>query len=148
MSLKQQVYDELLEAMKAKDELKLNTLRMLKSEIMKLEVSGTKKEASDDDVMTLTKRLIKQRKDASEQYDKGGRPELAEKENKEAEILEKYLPEQMSEDEVLKVVEETIKEMGATSKADMGKVMGSVMGKLQGQADGKMVNQIVSKLLA
>lgn len=147
MSLKEQIQQDMTEAMKARDEIRLNTLRMLKAEVRKFELAETKKEAKDEDVIDIIQKQIKLRKDAAEQYRKGDRPELAEKEEKEAEILSQYLPEQLSEEEIKLIVEETIKEVDASSKADIGKVMGAVMPKVKGKADGKLVNQIVLKLL-
>jgi len=148
MSLKEQVQKDLIDAMKAKEEIKLNALRMLKAEIMKFEVAGSeKREAKDEDVIQLIGKQVKQRDDAAQQYKAGNRPELAEKEEKEAEILKNYLPAQMSEEEVKKIVEETIKETGASGKADLGKVMGAIMPKVKGKADGTLVNKIVQDLL-
>jgi len=147
MSLKDQIYTDLTEAMKAKDELKTSALRMLKAEIMKYEVSGADKESTDEVVTGIIQKQVKQRKDSEQQFRDGDRTEMAEKEAKEAEILMAYLPEQMSEDEVRKIVEEGIAQSGASSKADMGKVMGAIMPKLKGKADGKLVNQIVMQLL-
>jgi len=148
MTLKEQVQKDMIEAMKAKEEIRLGALRMLKAEIMKFEVAGTeKKEAKDEDVIQLIGKQIKQRDDAAEQYKAGNRPELAEKEEKEAGILKKYLPAQMSAEEVKKIIEDTIKELSATSKADLGKVMGAIMPKVKGKADGKLINQLVQQLL-
>lgn len=148
MSLKEQIYTDLTEAMKAKDELKTSALRMLKAEIMKFEVSGgPKKDATDEDVTSVIQKQVKQRKDSEEQFRAGDRAEMANKEAKEAEILMAYLPEQMSEDEVRTIIKEGIASSGAVSKADMGKVMGAIMPKLKGKADGKLVNQIVMELL-
>lgn len=148
MTLKEQIQKDMIDAMKAKEDIKLNALRMLKAEIMKFEVAGAeKKEAKDDEVIQLIGKQVKQRDDAAQQYRAGNRPELAEKEEKEAEILKKYLPAQLDEAEVKKVVEETIKEVGATSKADLGKVMGAIMPKLKGKADGKLINSLVQQLL-
>lgn len=147
MSLKNQIQADLSEAMKAKDETKVSALRMLKSAITNWEVKGERKEAKDEDIMPLVKKEIKQRRDSAQQYREGNRPELAEKEEKEIEVLEKYLPQQMSEEEIKKVVQEVIAELGASSKQDFGKVMGAVMGKLKGQADGGIVNKIVGEEL-
>jgi len=148
MTLKEQIQKDMIEAMKAKEEIRLGALRMVKAEIMKFEVSGTeKKEIKDDEVIQLIGKQIKQRDDAAQQFKAGNRPELAEKEEKEAEILKKYLPEQMSPEEVKKIIEDTIKELGATSKADMGKVMGAIMPKVKGKADGKLINSLVQQLL-
>jgi uncharacterized protein YqeY len=147
MTLKEKVQQDMTDAMKAKEEIKLSTLRMLKADIMKFEVSGVKKEATDEDVLSIIQKQLKQRKDAAQQFRDGGRNELAEKEDKEAEILQEYLPEQMGEDEIRAIVEGAIGETGASSKADMGKVMSAVMPKVKGKADGKLVNQIVMQLL-
>lgn len=147
MNLKEEIYNDLKESIKAKDELRTSTLRMLKSEIMKLEVSGAKKEATDDDIIGIIQKLIKQRYDAAQQYETGNRPELAEKEKKEAKILEEYMPRQLSRDEVLDIVKSTIAEVNAESMADVGRVMKAVMPKVKGMADGKTVNEIVQELL-
>lgn len=149
MSLKEKIQEDLTNAIKAQESTKVSTLRMLKAEIMKFEVSGgTKKEATDEDVLTILQKQVKQRKDAAQQYKDGGRNELAEKEEAEAEILQTYLPERMSEEQIKSIVQEAINQVGATSKADMGKVMGAAMPKLKGRADGKLVNQIVMQLLS
>ena len=149
MSLKDQIYQDLTEAMKARDEVKTSTLRMLKSSIMKFEVSGKEKaEASDEDVLVVLKREAKQRKDSIEQFENGGRADLADPEKAELAVLEKYLPEMMGEDQVREIVEATVAEVGASGPGDMGKVMGAVMGKLKGQADGTMVKEVVQKVLA
>lgn len=147
MSLKEQIQEDLTNAMKAKEEVKVSALRMLKSEIMKFEVSGAKKEAKDEDIITIIQKQVKQRKDSEEQFRNGGREEMADKEAAESKILEAYLPEQMSEEEVKEIVQATIQEVGATSKADMGKIMGAVMPKVKGKADGKMINKLVMDLL-
>ena len=132
--------------MKAKDEMTLSTLRMLKAEIMKYEVSGKDMEATDEVVIDLIKRSIKQRKEAAEGFEKGGNSEAAKKELDEIKILEKYMPEQMGEDQVKEIVKQTIDEMSAT-QSDFGKVMGAVMGKVKGQADGSVVSKCVKELL-
>ncbi len=148
MTLKEKIYSDLIEAIKAKKEAEVSTLRMLKAEIMKFEVSGgPKKDATDEDVISIIQKQVKQRKDSEQQFRDGGRAEMADTEANEAKILQTYLPEQMSEDEVRKIIEEGIADTGATSKADMGKVMGAIMPKLKGKADGKLVNQIVMQLL-
>ena len=110
MSLKEQIQTQMIEAMKARDAIKTGTLRMLKAEIMKFETSGSGKELTDEVVISIIQKQLKQRKDASEQYRAGNRPELADKEDAEAKILEKYLPEQMSEDEVRAIISATITE--------------------------------------
>jgi uncharacterized protein len=147
MSLKSQIQEDLTNSMKAQDALKTSALRMLKAEIMKFEVSGAKKEATDEAVITIIQKQVKQRKDSEEQFRAGDRQEMADKEAAEEKILSAYLPEQMSEEEVREIVKATIQEVGASSKADMGKVMGAVMPKVKGKADGKIINKLVMELL-
>lgn len=152
--LKEQIIKDLTEAMKAREELKLGTLRMLKAAIMTYEVSGADKIANDDVVTGLIKSGIKQRKDAAEGFKKGGNEISAQKELDEIKILEKYLPEQMGEDEIKKIAQETIAQLNAgpsepstALRPSFGKVMGAVMGKTKGKADGNMVNKAVKELL-
>ena len=148
MTLREQIQEDLTNAMKAREELKVSALRMLKADIMKFEVSGAKKEATDEDIIGIIQKQVKQRKDSEEQFRAGDRAEMADKESNEAKILMSYLPEQMSEDQVREIIKSTIQEIGVTSKADMGKVMGAVMPKLKGKADGKIINKIVMELLS
>ena len=123
--LKEQIISDLTEAMKAREELKLSVLRMLKADIMKYEVSGADMVATDEVVLDILKRSIKQRKEAAEGFTKGGNEEAAKKEISEIAYFEKYMPEQMGEEEVKKIVQETIDQMSA-GPADFGKVMGAV----------------------
>lgn len=149
MALKQQIQTELAQAMKDGDETKVSTLRMLKAAILKFEVSGSeKKDATDEDVLQILGKEIKQRRDSAEQFREGNRFEMADKEEKELEVLMEYMPPQLSEDELKKIVQETIDETGAQGMQDMGRVMGAVMGKVKGQADGNMVKEVVSAMLA
>jgi uncharacterized protein YqeY len=149
MALKQQIQKDMLDAMKAKDAIRLGALRMLKAAILKFEVAGTeKKEASDADVLGMVNKEIKSRQDSAEQFRKGNRAELAEKEEQEIEALKAYMPPQLGEDEILKLAQEAIAQTGATRKNEMGKVMGALMPKVKGMADGAAVNRIVSSLLA
>lgn len=147
--LKQQLQEQLKEAMKAKDELKLSVIRMLLSAITyyEIEKGGAGYEASDEDVITVIGKQVKQRKDSIEQFTNAGRTELADKEKKEMEILETYLPAQMSEDEIRILVVDAIKQTGATSPQDMGKVMGALMPQTKGKADGSVVSRIVKEEL-
>ena len=146
--LKKRINTDIIDAMKKKETLRLDTLRLLKAEIMKFEVSGkTKKEAEDDDIIPLISRQIKQRREAAEQFRKGNREEMALKEERETKILEEYLPPQLSAEELEKIVQETITQLGTKDKSAMGKIMGAVMGKVKGQADGNAVKSIVVKLL-
>jgi len=148
--LKQKIISDMKEAMKAGDALKRDTLRMLDAMIKNTEIEKLKKEEglTDAEILEVLARAVKQRKDSVAQYTAGGRPELAEKENKEIEILMQYMPEQMSEDKVRGIIKEVISQTGASSKADIGKVMGVAMGKLKGQADGNVVKSIVESELS
>ncbi|MBN2306656.1 GatB/YqeY domain-containing protein [Candidatus Peregrinibacteria bacterium] len=146
MTLKEQIVADMTAAMKSKDP-SLSTLRMLKADIMKYEVSGANMVATDDVVLDLIKRAIKQRKEAAEGFTQGGNKEAAQKELDEIKILEHYMPEQMSEEQLKKIVQEVITQLSA-GPADFGKVMGAVMGKVKGQADGGLVNKIVKELLS
>lgn len=148
MPSKQQIQSDLIAAMKAKDDAKTNALRMLKAAILKFEVSGDRKEASESDIADIIVKEIKQRQDSAEQFRAGNRIEMAENEEAEIAVLKSYLPPQMSEEEVTALVKEVIQQVGATSKADMGKVMGALMPKVKGKADGGVVNKIVSSLLS
>ena len=137
------------DAMKAGDAIKRDSLRMLDAMIKNTEIEKMKKEEglADAEILEVLARAVKQRKDSVAQYTAGGRPELAEKENKEIEILMQYMPEQMGDDKVREIVKEVISQTGASGKADIGKVMGAAMGKLKGQADGNDVKRIAEELL-
>ena len=146
MSLKKKIMEDMKEAMKAKDMLKVSVLRLLNSEIKNKEIDK-KGELSDDEILAVIQKAVKQRKESIEQYEKAGRSDLAEKEKKELEILESYLPKPLSEEELNALIDEVIKEVGATSVKDMGKVMQAIMPKVRGRADGKLVNQLVRSKL-
>ncbi len=147
MTLKEKVQSDLIAAMKAGDELRKDTLKMLKASIMKFETDGAKKEADDDAVLQIVKREVKQRRDAAEGFRSGGNDEMAAKEESEATVLQEYLPEQMSEEAVREKVSAILAAEGITSKADMGRAMGAVMKELKDKADGKVINQTVAQLL-
>jgi uncharacterized protein YqeY len=146
---KQKLQEELKQSMLARNELKTSVLRMLISAINYYEIQkgGAGYEATEEDIMTVTQNQAKQRRDSIEQFTTAGRQELADKETKELEILSVYLPEQMGEEEITKLVKEAISQTGATSMADMGKLMGTLMPKVKGKADGNLVNTIVRKEL-
>ncbi|MBQ3765017.1 MAG: GatB/YqeY domain-containing protein, partial [Synergistaceae bacterium] len=128
--LLQEITRDLTQAMKERSEPKLSTLRMLKAELQKLQADkGKSAEITDDDVYTVIKRLIKQRKDAAEQYRAGGAEDRAESELAEMKVLEAYLPKQLSDEEIDAIISESAKEIGVTSVKDMGKLMKSVMSK-------------------
>jgi uncharacterized protein len=147
--LKERIDADLKNAMKSGENFRRDVLRMVSSAIKNVEIEKGKREEglADDEVIEILSRSIKQRKDSAEQYLKGSREDLAEKEQKEIELLLTYLPEQLSEEEIKKAVIETIAQAGASSKADLGKVMGSVMKKFKGRADGNLVRQIAETLL-
>lgn len=148
MKLKEKLQKDLVEAQKAKNVLKVSTLRMLTAAIKNFEIEkgGAGFSASEEDVTSVIQKQVKQRKDSIESYKSGGRQELAEKESKELEILQDYLPEMLGEDEVEKLVELAIKETGASSPVDMGKVMGK-LATLKGKADmGKVSTSVKQKL--
>lgn len=149
MSLKQKLQEDLTSSMRAKDELKTSTLRLLISAVKYFEIEkGLDYQAADEDVIQVIGREVKKRKESIEMYTKGNRQELADKEARELEILQTYLPAQMSEEEVKKLVKEAIAQAGARSIADMGKVMGALMPKVKGKADGSLVSRIVKEELS
>ena len=147
MSLKSQIKDELITAMKAKDEFQTSILRMLSSAIKNKEID-LGHELSDEEALVVIKTMLKQGKDALVDYQSGGREDLVAKQEKENQFLERFMPEQISDEEIEKLATEVIAETGAASPADMGKVMGTVMKKAGGLADGNRVREIVQKLLA
>lgn len=146
---KQDIQNDLKESMLAKDELKTSVLRMLVSAIGYFEIEkGAGYQATEEDVATVVGREIKKRKESIEMYKQGGRQELADKEQKELEILQAFLPEQMGEDEVRNLVNQAISQTGASSMQDMGKVMGVLMPQVKGRADGSLVSNIVKEELS
>lgn len=149
MTLSERVDADLKEAMRAKDATRLGVLRMLKSALKygAIEKSGADAELGDADAVQVIRKQAKQRQDSIESFEKGGRAELAEKEKVELAILNTYLPQQLSADELAKVVRETIAEVGATSKAQMGAVMKALQAKVAGRADGKALSHEVQKQL-
>jgi uncharacterized protein len=146
MSLLNKLDDDLKSAMKASDGLKVSVLRMAKSSIKYRKIE-TGKEPSDDDIISVLSSLAKQRKESIEQFSKGGRPELAEKETRELAIIQGYLPEQLQPEELDRIIIGAIKESAAEGLKDMGKVMRIVMSATKGTADGKLINQRVKELL-
>ena len=148
MALEQQIQKDIMEAMKAHDEARLNATRGIKSEIRLAKTSGAEHELTDADVLKIIQKLVKQRKESAELYTQGNRPELAEKELSEMRVMEAYLPKALSEDEVRNILKEVVAEVGATGPKDMGKVMGAATKKLAGQADGRLISTIVKGLNA
>lgn len=150
MSLKDRISDEIKTAMKAKDKLRLETVRGIKKVILEKESEIRAKgrtELNEEEEMAVLTQLAKQRRDSIEQFTDAGREDLADKEAKELTILEEYLPAQLSDAEIEAAVEEVIAQVGASGPRDMGKVMGPVMQKLKGQADGGKVQAVVKAKL-
>ncbi|NCN07112.1 GatB/YqeY domain-containing protein [Candidatus Falkowbacteria bacterium] len=151
MSLAEQINQDFLVAFKSKNSDVVAVLRMLKSSLTNKEIEKKlpKSEAlSDDDVIAIIKSEIKKRKDSYTSYTEANRNDLAEKEEQEIKILEKYLPEQMSDDQIKDIVLQVVTETGASSPADFGKVMGAVMAQTKNQADGQLVSSLVKAVLA
>src|SRR5689334_15444566 len=149
MNLSERIDSDLKEAMRARDTTKLGVLRMLKSALKYAAIakSGTEAELSDAEAAQVIRKQAKQRQDSIESFEKGGRTELAAKEKDELTILQSYLPQSMTAEEIAKVVRETIAEIGATSKAQMGAVMKALQPKAAGRTDGKILSQEVQKQL-
>lgn len=148
MSLQQKVMEKMKEAMKLKDKVALESLRAIKSEILLAQTkSGASEDLSDDEEIKLLQRLVKQRKESATVYQEQGRADLAEPELAQVEIISQFLPEQLDEAAIEKIVGEIIKTVGAESMKDMGKVMGIASKQLAGKADGKTISAIVKKLL-
>ena len=150
MSLKDQINSDLKDAMKSKDQLKLAVVRAIRTEILKKEKEKAGTEITDEIVLKLIETLSKQRKDSIRMFEEGGRPEKAEEEKAELEVLLTYLPEELSAEEIEEIVKAAIEQTGASSPQDMGKLMGPVMGKCKATGktvDGKKVNEVVKALL-
>ena len=146
MSLLEQLTADMKTAMKAKDKVTLGVVRMVKSSVSNEQIKLGHDLTADEELAVLSREL-KQRVEEMESYKAADRTDLAEEIQGQIDVLKSYMPAQMSEEEVVAVVKETIAEVGATSKADLGKVMGALMPKVKGKADGKLVNQTVQTLL-
>lgn len=144
------LHQDLKEAQLARDEIKVSTLRLLLSEIKNAEIAKDPASAglADQDIISVIQKEVKKRKEASLAFRLGAREVQAQKEEQESKVLESYLPSQLSDEALTKIVEESIKELGATTMADMGKVIGAVMSKVTGQADGGSVSQLVKDRLS
>ncbi|MGK7923621.1 MAG: GatB/YqeY domain-containing protein [Trichodesmium sp.] len=150
MSLKDRITEDIKAAMKAKDKVRLETVRSIKKVILEEEANARgagKDSLTEAQEMDILARLAKQRRDSMEQYSQVGRQELADQEAAELAILEEYLPKQLSDDEISKIIDEIIAKVGASSPKDMGKVMGPAMQQLKGKADGKKVQEMVKTKL-
>ncbi|MCT4565773.1 MAG: GatB/YqeY domain-containing protein [Maledivibacter sp.] len=146
MSLKDKLMQDLKTAMKEKNKVKKSVVTLIRASIKQYEVDN-RTEISDEGIVELIAKQLKQRRDSLDDFKKGNRLDLVEEAEKEMEILLGYLPKQLSEDEVRKIVKETIEELGANGPKDMGKVMGALMPKFKGKADGKLVSKVVKELL-
>jgi uncharacterized protein YqeY len=144
--LKREIDRDLKEALKRRDSLRLSVLRMLKSDIRYKEIER-RSELSDDEIISVLSSSIKKRKDSIQQFEKGEREDLASREKAELEVISKYLPEQLTEEELSNIISQAIEEAGATGPSNLGMVMKEVMPKIKGRADGKKVNQMVSSQL-
>lgn len=148
MSLLERLNNDMKQAMRDKDKEKLSVIRMVKSSLQNEAIKLGTSALSIEQELTVLTREVKQRKDSLQEFEKAGRQDLADKLDGELNILHAYLPQQLTEEEVRTIVQETIAEVGASSKADMGKVMGAIMPKVKGKADGAIVNKLVAQLLS
>jgi len=147
MQLKEQIQSDLKNALRARNELEVSTLRMLLASLINKEKERGL-EITDEEAQGILLTEVKKRKEAAEAFAKGGREEMAEKERKEMAILQQYLPEQLAEEEVRKLVKEAIAQTGAKTPQDMGRVMAALMPSVKGRADGAFVSALVKELLA
>lgn len=145
--LEEKILNDYKEAMKAKDTLKSSTLSFLRAEMMNVAIAKKRKALEDQDVIAVVKKQIKQRQDSIEQFKKGNRQDLADKEENELGVLKTYLPPQLSQDEVRKIIAEAVAALGAEGLKDMGRVMKEVTAKIGPSADGKLVSDLVKERL-
>ena len=145
--LEDRIFQDYIEAKKKRDEIKASTLSFLRSALHNFAIEKRKEKLDDQDVISILKRQVKERQDSIEQFKKGNRTDLVDKETKELEILQSYLPRQLTADELGPVIEEAIKSVGAADIKNMGQVIKEVMAKTKGQADGKLVSDLVKNAL-
>ncbi len=146
MSLMEKLTADMKEAMKQGEKERLSVIRLVRGAVRQAEIDG-KKILSDDEVIGVITKEVKMRRDSIEEFERGKRADLVKKAEEEISLLMPYLPSQLSIDEVKKIVEEAVAEVGATTTKDMGKVMGALMPRVKGRADGKLVNEIVRSIL-
>ena len=147
--MENRIQADMISAMKAKETVKLASLRAIKAAIMLAKTAeGSTGEVSEQDIVKIIQKLVKQRKESAQQYNDAGRPELAENELAEAAVMEVYLPKQLSEAEVEEQLKAIIAEVGASKPSDMGKVMGTATKRLAGLAEGRVISTLVKKLLS
>ena len=147
MGLEERLVDEMKQAMKTNDKLRLSTIRMIRTAVKNKEIEQRKK-LDDDVILKVIQGMVRKGEESIEQFKLGGRMDLVEKETKEIEILKSYLPKPLSQEEILKIIDQTIEETKASSLKDLGKVMKSVMPKLGGKAEGALINQLVKERLS
>ena len=147
MSLEERLVEEMKQAMKSNDKLRLSTIRMIRSALKNKEIELRKK-LEDEDVVKVIQVMVRKGEEAVEQFQAGRRVDLVEKEKKEIEILKSFLPQPLSQEEIVKIIDQTIQEAQASSPKDIGKVMKAVMPKIGGKADGKLINQLVKERLS
>lgn len=148
MAITNQLNLDMKEAMKAKDKVTLGTIRMVKASLQNEAIKLKKDLLSEEEELTVLARELKQRKDSLHEFEEAGRQDLVEKLHEEIKVIQSYMPEQLSDQELEQIVQQTIEEVQAESKKDMGKVMGALMPKIKGRADGGKVNQLVQKYLS
>ena len=147
MNLEERLIEEMKQAMKSTDKLRLSTIRMIRSAIKNKEIEQRKK-LDDEGIFKVIQGMVRKSEESIEQFRAGGRMDLVEKEQKEVETLKSFLPQPLSREEILKMIDQSIEETQASSLKDIGKVMKSVMPKLEGKADGKLINQMVKEKLS
>ncbi len=148
MSLLERLNQDMKDAMRNKDKVKLSVIRMVKASLQNEAIKLGKDELSEEEELTVLTKELKQRNDSLHEFKKAGRDDLVEKSDIELNVLQVYMPEQLSNEELEEIILQTIEEVNATSKKEMGKVMGALMPKVKGKADGTKVNQLVLKHLA
>jgi uncharacterized protein len=148
VSLLERLNNDMKQAMKNKEKDKLSVIRMIKASVQNEAIKLGKHDLSEEEELTVLSRELKQRKDSLHEFEKAGREDLVEKTRTELTFVELYTPKQLSEDELSEIVKETISEIGANSKAEMGKVMAAIMPKVKGKADGSLVNKLVQQHLS
>ena len=147
MSLEERLVDEMKQAMKSGDKARLSSIRMIRTAVKNKEIDLRNK-LDDDEILRVIQGMVRKSEESVEQFKAGGRMDLVEKETKEIEILRSYLPQALSKEDVIRIIDESIQETQASSLKDLGKVMKSVMPKLTGKADGKLINQLVKERLS
>ena len=147
MGLEERLVEEMKAAMKSTDKLRLSTIRMIRSTIKNKEIE-LRKPLDDETIQRVIQGMVRKGEESLEQFKLGGRMDLVDKESKEIEVLKSFLPQSLTQEEVIKIIDQTIEETQVTSLKDLGKVMKSVMSKLQGKADGKLINELVKGRLS